>query len=114
MADNNIYELIQKWCEHQRRSVYSLYKEEGARLTESTIRSIRDGGNPEYETLKVLANELHVPVPDFLAGPKGSGMVLTDEEWKLIEMFRSLNKSQYDLAIRLLTAAKLYEANNKQ
>lgn len=114
MADKNIYELIQKWCEHQNRSVYSLYKDEGAKLTESTIRSIRDGDNPEYATLKILADELHVPVPDFLIGPGGPGKALTEDEWAVVEMLRSIDKNQYDLAMRLLKAAELFVDEKKQ
>lgn len=32
MADSSIYELTQKWCESQNRSIYSLYKNEDGLL----------------------------------------------------------------------------------
>lgn len=102
MADKNIYELIQQWCENQNRSIYSLYKEEGGELTESTLQSIKKGDNPEYATLKILAKKLHVPVPDFLIGPGNKSLTLTEEEQKVVETLRSFDDVRLGLALRLL------------
>ena len=107
MADSSIYELTQKWCESQNRSIYSLYKNEDGLLKESTFESIKKGNNPEYETLKIIANELHVSLSDFFKGP-GDVTVLTDKERIVVESMRSVDSATQDMIGSLALLAKMF------
>lgn len=100
MTDTNIYELIEMWCKHQQRTVYSLYSKKDSKLTRSTLRSIRESNNPEFKTIELVAEELQISVPDFFAGPKEQKKVPTEKEWMLIESLRRIgNQDAYELIL---------------
>lgn len=113
MADSSIYELTQKWCESQNRSIYSLYKNEDGLLKESTFESIKRGNNPEYETLKIIANELHVSLSDFFKGP-GDVTVLTDKERIVVESMRSVDSATQDMISRLVAVVVASSKGNEK